>query len=241
MDVDNDKDHSTPPKPDKNLALESQTKNENGKDVNKMVEINMFNKEGDPEEEDGNGSESANEDEDQAADENEDEDKKTDEKNDTILELRNFTSQDLDEKSWQDLCNLFFKAFKNCQRDHLVGMDISDEMEKKSPKFDLNCESELRKSSTKYFDRKSDNPKSCELERLELENIFAEIEFNTLKHLPWQLGLYRSCLSSRHFFPADIIYQLMIKIRDVEAAEKSQKLKHQVLRLMHIGRYLDLI
>jgi hypothetical protein len=189
---------------------------ENGKkaaQAKTKVGINLFDKkdEEEPEKDDrSESSEHEEEEEDQvgnesiAGDEN-------------ALELVKFTSANLSD----EICTMYFRAFKTYQRDFLTGMDVSDEMEKKSPKFDANCESELWKSKSKkniYFDKK-ENPFSSPFPQFELDNIFAEIEYNQLTNLPLKLALYRTLLSSRHFFPAKSLVSLIRSIRDVKAKE----------------------
>ena len=204
MEVEDDKSSSQP----KEMEKEDTTE--------KMVEINMFDKEGEEETEteqkDGTESEREN------SDEGEDmpvDDESVKPKNET-KELQKFTSADLT----NEISRMYFHAFKKYQRDMLTGMDVSDKMEKKSPKFDLNHESDLYKSKQLqkcYIDKSSDNPKAKCFAEFDLSNLFAEIEYHKLNHMPWQLGLYRSCLSSRHFFPPDGdhgVAKLMTDVRE---------------------------
>ena len=175
-----------------------------------LVNINLFDKkdEKEPEKDDGSG-----------GSEHEEEDEEDQVGNESIAgdenapELVKFTSEDLTD----EICTMYFKAFKTYQRDFLTGMDVSDEMEKKSPKFDANRESELCQYK-RYFDKNS-NPFSSPFPQFELDNIFAEIEFNLLTNLPLKLALFRTLLSSRHFFPAKTLVSLIRSIRDIKAKE----------------------
>ena len=175
-----------------------------------LVDINLFDKkdEKEPEKDDGSGSSEHEEEEEEdqvgnesiAGDEN-------------APELVKFTSEDLTD----EISTMYFKAFKTYQRDFLTGMDVSDEMEKKSPKFDANRESELCQYK-RYFD-KNLNPFSSPFPQFTLDNIFAESEYNLLTNLPLKLALFRTLLSSRHFFPAKTLVSLMRDIRDIKAEE----------------------
>ena len=221
MEIDDGDSGKLPP--GKNSDTGSKAATENGKKAAQaktkmLVDINLFDKkdEEEPEKDDGSGSsEHEEEEEDQvgnesiAGDEN-------------APELVKFTSEDLTD----EISTMYFKAFKTYQRDFLTGMDVSDEMEKKSPKFDANRESELCQYK-RYFD-KNLNPFSSPFPQFELDNIFAEIEFNLLTNLPLKLALFRTLLSSRHFFPAKTLVPLIRSIRDVEAVKEHDRSKREV-------------
>ena len=183
-----------------------------------LVDINLFDKkdEEEPEKDGGSGSsEHEEEEEDQVANESIAGDE-------NAPELVKFTSEDLTD----EISTMYFKAFKTYQRDFLTGMDVSDEMEKKSPKFDANRESELCQYK-RYFD-KNLNPFSSPFPQFTLDNIFAESEYNLLTNLPLKLALFRTLLSSRHFFPAKTLVPLIRSIRDVEAVKEHDRSKREV-------------
>ena len=212
MEIDDGDSGKLPP--GKNSDTGSKPATENGKKAAQakkkmLVDINLFDKkdEEEPEKDGGSGSsEHEEEEEDQVANESIAGDE-------NAPELVKFTSEDLSD----EICAIYFRAFKTYQRDFLTGMDVSDEMEKKSPKFDANRESELCQYK-RYFD-KNLNPFSSPFPQFELDNIFAEIEFNLLTNLPLKLALFRTLLSSRHFFPAQTLVSLIRSIRDLKAEE----------------------
>ena len=222
MDIDDGDSGKLPP--GKNSDTGSKAATENGEKAAQaktkmLVGINLFDKkdEEEPEKDDGSGSSEHEEEEEEdqvgnesiAGDEN-------------AQELVKFTSEDLSD----EISTIYFRAFKTYQRDFLTGMDVSDEMEKKSPKFDANRESELCQYK-RYFD-KNLNPFSSPFPQFELDNIFAEIEFNLLTNLPLKLALFRTLLSSRHFFPAKTLVPLIRSIRDVEAVKERDRSKREV-------------
>ena len=222
MDIDastNNATESSNKKPlntGKKVPQVSQTGEKGHGKPQKLVNINMFDKtdhEEETEKDQSTGSSDNNEDEEENLEP--EPEAVTNGENAQADEIAKFTSADLND----DMCNMYFRAFKTYQRDFLTGMDISDEMEKKSPKFDSNKESELWNSKKKSMYFEKENPISSPFSNFELDNIFPPIEYNILKQLPWQLSLYRTLLSSRHFFPAKSVISVIKTILEVKPSK----------------------
>lgn len=160
-----------------------------------MQEIDMFQKE--------------NEDDDTASDEdNEVADEPFDELETPTIE--NFSSAELT----MEMAKEYFAHFKQFQRDQLQGMDVCDEMEKRSPKFDVHKESSLQKRWQKYFDKQNNIvAKGFTDSELNVLGFSSDDESVKISTLFYQLTLYRSILSARHFLPASALFDLYTDIR----------------------------
>ena len=145
--------------------------------------------------------------------------------------LEEFLSKDLT----PEMLAKYFFAFKKYQRDQLTGMDVCDEMQKKSFKFDGHCE-----SLPKCVVDSNKNPRTEVFKKTILDNMVAlddedeKKRENFWKFLHWTVTAYKSVLSSRHFFPPKILNILITDMR------KEEKFQVRLKKLL-VSQVIDLL